>query len=130
MIPEAEIRRLALALPEAYEDTHRGHPSFRVEKRIFAMLRPEKGDVPAHLIVKLASDDQHNMLEGHPDAVAPGAHYPHHGWTRVWPGAADAALAEVILRLAWLHVTPKRLHGRLDELRGFGPACIPGRLAP
>jgi hypothetical protein len=113
VISEDEIRRLALALPEAYEDIHRGHPAFRVEKRIFAMLRHEQPGVPAHLIVKLGSDDQHNLLEGYPDAVVPGVHYPHHGWTRVWPDEADAALVALILLLAWLHVTPKRLHGRL-----------------
>ena len=113
MISDDQIRRLALGLPEAYEDTHRGHPAFRVDKRIFAMLRPTKADAPAHLIVKLGSDDQHNLLEGHPEALAPGAHYPNHGWTRVWPETADEALVGLILKLAWLHVTPKRLHGRL-----------------
>ena len=36
-----DVRRLALALPEAYEDTHRRKPAFRVNKRIFAMLGVE-----------------------------------------------------------------------------------------
>jgi hypothetical protein len=31
-----DVRGLALALPEAYEDTHRCKPAFRVNKRIFA----------------------------------------------------------------------------------------------
>jgi hypothetical protein len=101
-----QVRRLALALPCAYEDTHRGHPSFRVEKRIFAMLRP----TGPGLIVKLGSDDQHNMLEAYPETVVPSEHYTHHGWTRVVLGEADEALLALILRLAWLHVTPKRLH--------------------
>lgn len=103
------VRRIALGLPEAYEDTHRGHPSFRVHQRIFAMLRPE----PRHLIVKLGSDDQHNMLEGHPEVVLPGVHYAHHGWTRVLLDDADEPLVALILRLAWLQVAPKRLHPQL-----------------
>jgi hypothetical protein len=37
-----DVRRLALALPEAYEDTHRRKPAFRVNKRIFAMLGVER----------------------------------------------------------------------------------------
>lgn len=106
---DGAVRRIALALPEAYEDTHRGHPSFRVEKRIFAMLRPE----PRHLIVKLGSDDQHNMLEGYPEVVIPGVHYAHHGWTRVLLDEADNGLVGLILRLAWLHVAPKRMHAAL-----------------
>ena len=36
-----DVRRLALALPESYEDTHRHKPAFRVNKRIFAMLGVE-----------------------------------------------------------------------------------------
>ena len=109
MTTEAAIRRYALALPEAYEDTHRSHPAFRVRKRIFAMLRPETADAPPHLIVKLTSDDQHNMLAAYPDVVIPWIHYHNHGWTQVWSEAADDGLATLILRLAWLHVAPKRL---------------------
>ena len=109
----AEIRRCALALPEAYEDTHNRQPSFRVQKRIFAMLRPEAAGAPPFMIVKLGSDDQHNMLAAYPDVVVPWIHYPHHGWTRIWWQDVDDALTALILRLAWLHVAPKRLQGRL-----------------
>ena len=109
MTTEATLRRHALAQPEAYEDTHRGHPAFRVNKRIFAMLRPEAPGVPAHLIVKLGSDDQHNMLAAYPDVVVPWIHYHNHGWTQVWSEVADDALTALLLHLAWLHVAPKRL---------------------
>jgi hypothetical protein len=37
MTPD-EFRRLALALPEAVESEHMGHPDFRVRKKIFATL--------------------------------------------------------------------------------------------
>ncbi len=113
MTTEAALRRQALALPDAYEDTHRGHAAFRVNKRIFAMLRPETGESAAHLIVKLGSDDQHNMLEAYPDVVLPWIHYPNHGWTMVWCAQADDAMTALQLRLAWLHVAPKRLHPSL-----------------
>jgi hypothetical protein len=113
MSTEAAIRRQALALPDAYEDTHRGHPAFRIDKKIFAMLRPPKAGDPELLIVKLGSDDQHNMLAAHPDVVVPATHFPHHGWTRVWWEKADDALIDLLLRLAWLHVAPKRLHQAL-----------------
>ena len=36
-----EFRALALSLPEAVEDSHMGHPDFRVRGKIFATLRPE-----------------------------------------------------------------------------------------
>ena len=107
---EGSVRRLALALPHAYEDTHRGHPSFRINRRIFAMLRPE----PRQLIVKLEPEDQHNLLEGYPAVVTPAAHYSHHGWTRIGLETTDEALVALSLRLAWLHVAPRRMR---DSLR-------------
>lgn len=76
------------------------------------MLRPE----PRRLIVKLGSDDQHNMLECHPEVVIPGVHYAHHGWTQVLLDEADEPLTALILRLAWLHMAPKRMHPKLTQI--------------
>lgn len=38
MVTDADARRLALALPGAFEHDHHGFPSFRVNGRIFATL--------------------------------------------------------------------------------------------
>lgn len=100
-----EVRRLALALPETYERPHRRQPTFWVRERIFC-IAPE-GE--PHIVVKLERDDQLNMIEGHPDAVAPARLYSHHGWTHVFPERAGPELTALILRLAWTHVAPKRL---------------------
>jgi len=35
------VRKLALALPEAQESSHHGHPDFRVRHKIFATLPPD-----------------------------------------------------------------------------------------
>jgi len=105
MATPEDIRRIALALPRAYEDSHRRAPAFRVDKRIFGMLR----EAPPHLIIKLEREDQLNMIEGHAGVVAPGVHYSHHGWTIVWYEEADVPLLETLLRLAWAHVAPRRL---------------------
>jgi hypothetical protein len=105
MADEADIRAIALALPEAYEDTHRRAPGFRVNARIFGMLR----DDPPRLTLKLDREDQINMIEGHPGVVEPGRHYAHHGWTTVWYARAKRELLDTLLRLAWTHVAPRRL---------------------
>lgn len=119
---EANVRRLALALPEAYEDLHRGKPTFRVNRRIFAMLRGEtraersgmfaalEGERPV-VLLKLDREDQINLAEGYPSAVTP-AEYAHNGWTHLWLDAADAALLATVIRLAWVNVAPKRLSRR------------------
>ena len=107
MLTRDDIRAAALALPEAHEDLHRGKPTFRVGKRIFAMLGvegparpgagmfdPLDGGAPVAL-VKLDRDDQLNLAAAHPEAIVPVSDYPHHGWTHVW--------------LEWVCVAPKRL---------------------
>ena len=116
MSTPADLRRLALAFPEAYEDLHRKRPAFRVRRRIFAMLGVTgnaslftalgRDDVA---VVKLDREDQLNMAAAHPAAVQPTESYGHHGWTYLRLDALGAEALETILRLAWIHVAPKRL---------------------
>ena len=115
-----DLRRIALGLPETYEDLHRRRPAFRVNKRIFAMLGVTgEGSFFAGLardhiaVVKLDREDQLNMIAAYPEALQPTENFGHHGWTYVRMEAIDQATLGTVLRLAWLHVTPKRLHARL-----------------
>jgi hypothetical protein len=117
-----DLRRLALALPEAYEDVHRRRPAFRVQKRIFAMLgvtgntslfTPLGWDNVA--VVKLDREDQLNMAAAWPDAVQPTETYGHHGWTYLRLEAIDEPTLAVVVRLAWVHVAPKRLSKALAK---------------
>jgi len=116
VLTRSDLRRIALALPEAYEDTHRRRPAFRVHKRIFCMLGVTGN--PALFtslgwddvaVVKLDREDQLNMAAAWPQAVQPTETYGHHGWTYVRLHAIDSATLETVLRLAWAHVAPKRL---------------------
>jgi hypothetical protein len=117
-----DLRRLALALPEAYEDVHRRRPAFRVQKRIFAMLgvtgntslfTPLGWDNVA--VVKLDREDQLNMAAAWPDAIQPTETYGHHGWTYLRLEAIDEPTLAVGVRLAWVHVAPKRLSKALAK---------------
>ncbi|HLZ83755.1 MAG TPA: MmcQ/YjbR family DNA-binding protein [Caulobacteraceae bacterium] len=116
MTAPADLRRIALSLPESYEDVHRRRPAFRVRKRIFAMLGVTGNanlfaglDEAGVAVVKLDREDQLNMAAVHPEAVRPTESYGHHGWTYVRLDALDEPGLETILRLAWVHVAPKRL---------------------
>ncbi len=116
MVTQDDLRRLALALPSAYEDLHRGRPAFRVEGRIFATLGAEgnsalfsslgSDDVA---VVKLDREDQLNMAAAHQGAVEPTETYGHHGWTYLRLDGLDETTLSLILRLAWAHVAPKRV---------------------
>jgi hypothetical protein len=112
----ADLRRLALALPEAYEDQHRRRPAFRVNGKIFAMLGVTGntalftslgGDNIA--VVKLDREDQLNMIAAHSSAVRATETYGHHGWTYVRLDLIDKAALATVVRLGWAHVAPKRL---------------------
>jgi hypothetical protein len=110
-----DLRRLALELPEAYEDTHRGKPTFRVKARIFAMLSQPGGqgflglDAQDVAVLKLEREDQLNMAAAYPGAVEPAETYGHHGWTYVRLADLDRDALATLVRLAWINVAPKSL---------------------
>jgi hypothetical protein len=125
MTPD-DLRRAALALPEAYEDSHRGKPAFRVKARIFAMLSQAGGqgfmglDGVGLAVLKLDREDQLNMAAAWPDAVTPTETYGHHGWTYVRLDDIDAETLRTLVRLAWTHVAPKRLSAALSGTGAAG----------
>jgi hypothetical protein len=112
-----DVRRLALALPEAYEDTHRRKPAFRVNKRIFAMLGSERpGAAPgffaplsgARPVVSVTVDreDQLNFAAAYPHAFLPAGH---HGFSYVWLDAIEPDVLALLIRMSWARAAPKRL---------------------
>jgi hypothetical protein len=106
MATQADVRRLALALPEAYEADHHGLPSFRVGKKIFATLRTAE----PKMMVKLDPEDQRNLSDGHPGVIEPvPGYWGRQGSTFVWFDKADDALVASLLKLAWSGVAPKKL---------------------
>ena len=116
MSTPADLRRIALGFPEAYEDTHRRRPAFRVNKRLFAMLGVIGHDslfpglaAEETAVIKLPREDQLNMAAAFEGAVRPTETYGHHGWTYLNLPALDEAGLSMLLRMAWAEVAPKRL---------------------
>jgi hypothetical protein len=64
--PQA-FRRIALAMDDAVEGAHMGHPDFRVKNRIFATLHPDH----KFGMVKLTSDQQQKFVRENPGVFAP-----------------------------------------------------------
>ena len=105
-MPEANIRRFAMALPEAVEADHHGIPSFRVAGKIFCTIHQDR----PRMMVKLDAEDQRNLAEAHPGVVEPvPGYWGRKGSTFVWYEKADAVLVEMLLGMAWANVAPKRL---------------------
>jgi hypothetical protein len=112
-----DVRRLALALPEAYEDTHRGKPAFRVNKRIFAMLGVESAAAAPSFFAPLSGarpvasltvdrEDQLNFAAAYPQAFEAAGSY---GFSYVWLDAVDPDLLAMLIGMSWAKAAPKRL---------------------
>ena len=105
------FRRLALALPEAVESAHMGHPDFRVAAKIFATLGyPDAG----WGMVKLTPEQQDGFIDADPKAFTPvkGA-WGKRGATTVRLNAVRRDLLRAALVAAWLNTAPKRLAAQL-----------------
>jgi hypothetical protein len=106
------FRRVALALPEAKESEHHGHPDFRVKGKIFATLGyPDNGGG----MVKLTPEQQASFIASHPEAFSPCAGaWGERGATAVRLKHADRATVARALRLAWRNAAPKMLAAMLE----------------
>lgn len=112
-----DVRRLALAMPEAYEDTHRRKPAFRVNKRIFAMLGIEDPGSSRGFFAPLSGarpvasltvdrEDQLNFAAAYPHAFEPAGSY---GFSYVWLDAIEPDILALLIRMSWAKAAPKRL---------------------
>jgi hypothetical protein len=100
-----DVRRLALALPEAHEEPHFERTSFRVGSSIFATLPPDAATL--------------NVLLGEPEARASAEEAPDVvellWWGRKLSGVqvfleqADEGLVRELLEDAWRRRAPRRL---------------------
>ena len=108
----AGFRRLALALPEAIESAHLGHPDFRVGGRIFATL----GSPDAHYgMVKLTHEQQALFMRVASDVFSPAkGGWGRAGSTIVLLKRAKVATLRDAMSAAWRNVAPKRLAATID----------------
>ena len=105
MATAAQLRRMALALPEVAEKSHFGSADFRVRNKIFAGLPAEKRGY-----VKLAPEAQAMLLDARPNAFSPavGA-WGRLGWTYVELPQVEVGELRELLAEAFRLVAPKRL---------------------
>lgn len=101
-ITSALVRRLALALPEAFESSHFSRPDFRVRNKIFASL-PADGKT---VVLRLAPANVDALISADPVAFW-------NAWRGRWLGVRLDRIALPLLRDlvadAWRTVAPKRL---------------------
>lgn len=99
-----QAREIALAMPEAEEKGHQGHPDFRVHNRIFMTLWPDENRV----VLKFPVADQTALVAADPETFRlPG--WAHQGWTEVRLGGVDPERFRELVAAAWRHVAGPRL---------------------
>jgi hypothetical protein len=102
-VTEDDVRRIALALPQAEEHDHHGVPSFRVRDRIFVTLRD-----PGRANLKLPLEEITALVAERPRV------FHEIVWGRDHRVSVDLAAVEAdelaeLIETAWAEVAPKKL---------------------
>ena len=110
-----DLRRLALALPGAWETEFHGEPWFQVGKKSFALRLRDR------FILKLDKDHQHFLFEVRPETFQPCKVGTGGVWSYVVLEDLDGPeLADLVLE-AWSTIVPKKVS------RGYLPSRTPSR---
>jgi hypothetical protein len=111
MSAEADVRELALLLPETTEKPSYGTPGFRVKDRLFARIR-EEGDVL--VLWRENLDEKEMLIAAEPAKFFTVAHYDGHPIVLVRLGEVDRHELADLLEESWRVRAPTRVVQRFD----------------
>jgi hypothetical protein len=103
-----EVRRLALALPEATEEPHFHLSSFRIKGKIFATLAPDG----SYMNVFVDDEQREIMVNVDPKAYE-SLRWGKIAYLHVHLAAAKARDLKALLRSAWERKAPKKMVAQL-----------------
>jgi hypothetical protein len=107
-----DVRRIALALPEAEERlTWETDITFRVRDKIFAI----GGEGADRVSIKASLETQAELIELDPETFASSAYVGRFGWVTVVLDRVDPAVLASLIREAWRRSAPKRLAATLED---------------
>lgn len=102
----ADVRRLALALPDAEEVVTWGTDlTFRIGGKIFAIT----GEGAEGVSIKASLDAQADLLALDSKTFSKAAYTGRFGWVDVRLAGVDEAMLADLLERAWRQMAPKRL---------------------
>ena len=108
----ADVRRVALALPETAEAPSYGTPAFRVRKKLFARML----DDGVSIVVKCDFDHREFLAESRPDVFSVTPHYLAYPMVIVQLATVGPDLLSEILAEAWRHAAPPKLAEQVGSL--------------
>jgi hypothetical protein len=102
-LTHADVRRIALSLPETSEGSHMGHPDLRVAGKIFIGLRAQDGN---SISLKSTAMNVDAMVLEDPETYRDA-------WGGKWLGVkldrVDRAKLRALIEEAWSLAAPKKL---------------------
>ena len=104
-----EVRRLALALPEATEEAHFHLTSFRVKGKIYATVEPDGSYMNVFV-----DDEQREIMVAVDSKAYETRKWGKIGYLHVHLAAAKARDVKTLLRSAWERKAPKKLVAQVD----------------
>jgi hypothetical protein len=109
-----EVRRIAMALPDATEEIAWEHETtWRVRGKIFVMGTAESGQVA----VKTSTEEQAELVAARPQTFEVAPHVGRYGWVKVTLSTVDSdELGELVVE-AWRQIAPKRMVADYDRAR-------------
>jgi hypothetical protein len=114
---EADVRRIALSLPETTEKPSYGTPGFRVKDKLFLRLRTEAEGGLVVFVTDLGEKEM--LLESEPEKFFTTPHYDGHASVLVNLPAIDEQELTELIADSWRNRAPKRvLAAHREQLPG------------
>jgi hypothetical protein len=106
----ADVRAWALALPETEEIETWGSATFRVRKKMFAVLSGEGDNVG----VKATLPEQALLLAADPETFSVAHYVGRYGWVTVQLATVEPEVLRALVTEAWRQTAPKRVVAGYD----------------
>lgn len=103
-ISAEKLRQYLLELPEVEQRETWGHPTFRVQDKLFASLPDD-----ATAIVKTTPAEQAELIADDPKVFAVAPRVGRYGWVTVQLRKVGAEHMRELARAAWRRTAPQRL---------------------
>jgi hypothetical protein len=108
------VRRICLAMPEAWEKLSHGEPTFFVGKKVFAMFsNNHHNDGRIAVVCPTPPGFQAMLIEAEPEKFYKPPYVGVRGWIGIHLNRIKDEELTSHLRQAWRLIAPKKLQGRL-----------------
>ena len=113
----ADLRKLALSLPDTIEKETWGHPTFRVRDKMFASMAADETSGT----VKSTIDEQQALTQSEPDTFFVPAYVGKHGWIGIHLDSVDPEELRELVTEAWRMTAAKKAVKAFDAAHPVPP---------